>query len=119
MFEDTSDNSHIIRMCAVRNYVHNVTAISFFVSFLDFTTVCLLIIGVDVMVVNDQTQTHTYTLGKTRLDEWSACHGDLYLTTHNTQDRQTSTTPVEFEPTIRPSQLPQTHALGRAATGIG
>ena len=61
MFEDTSDNSNIVRKCTVRNYVYNVTAISFFVPFLDFTTVCLLIIGVEVTVVNDQTQTHTHT----------------------------------------------------------
>ena len=40
---------------------------------------------------------HT-TLGRTPLDEWSARSRDLYLTTHNTHKRQTSTHPAEFEP---------------------
>jgi hypothetical protein len=30
------------------------------------------------------------TVGRTPLDEWSALRRDLYLTTHNTQNRQTS-----------------------------
>jgi hypothetical protein len=36
---------------------------------------------------------HT-TLGRTRLDEWSARRRDLYLTTHNTHKRQTSMLPA-------------------------
>ena len=32
----------------------------------------------------DHTQQRT-TFGRTPLDEWSACHRDLYLTTHDTQ----------------------------------
>jgi len=32
---------------------------------------------------------HT-TLGRTPLDEWPARRSDLYLTTHNTHNRQTS-----------------------------
>ena len=35
----------------------------------------------------DHTQRRT-TVGRTPLDEWSACRGDLYLTTHNTRNRQ-------------------------------
>ena len=42
---------------------------------------------------------HT-TVGRTPLDEWSACRRDLYLTTHNTYNRQTSMPSVGFEPTI-------------------
>jgi hypothetical protein len=61
---------------------------------------------------------HT-TLSKTPLDEWSARHRDLYLTTHNTHNRQTSMPPVGFEPTIPVSERPKTHALDRTATGIG
>jgi hypothetical protein len=61
---------------------------------------------------------HT-TLGRTPLDEGSARHTDLYLTTHNTQKRQTSMPPPGFKPTIPASERPQTHALDRAATGIG
>jgi hypothetical protein len=61
---------------------------------------------------------HT-TLGRTPLDEWSARRKDLYLTTHDTHKRETSMPPVEFEPAIPASDWPQTHALDRAATGIG
>jgi hypothetical protein len=56
------------------------------------------------------------TFGRTPLDEWSARRRDLYLTKHN---RQTSMTPVRFEPTISAGERPQNHALDRAATGIG
>ena len=59
------------------------------------------------------------TLGRTPLDEWSARRRDLYLTTHNTQMRQTSMPPVGFKPIIPASERPQTHALDRVATGIG
>jgi hypothetical protein len=38
---------------------------------------------------------HT-TVGRTPLDEWSARRTDLYLTTHNTHNRQTSMPPVGF-----------------------
>jgi hypothetical protein len=37
----------------------------------------------------------THTNGKTPLDEWSARHRDLYLTTHDTHKKQTSMPPVE------------------------
>jgi hypothetical protein len=63
----------------------------------------------------DHTQWHT-TVGRTPLDEWSACCRDFYLTTHN---RQTSMPPVGFEPKISAGKPPQTYALGRAATGTG
>ena len=58
------------------------------------------------------------TLDRTPLDEGSACPRDLYLTTHNTQDRQTSMPPAGFETAIPASERPQTHALDRAATEI-
>jgi hypothetical protein len=64
------------------------------------------------------TLTHT-TLGRIPLVEWSARRRDLYLTTHNTHKRQTFMPPVGFEPKIPASERPQTHALDRAATGIG
>ena len=66
----------------------------------------------------DHTQRRT-TVGRTPLDEWSARRRDLFLTTHNTHNRQTSMPPVWFEPTISASERPQTYALDRAATGIG
>jgi hypothetical protein len=57
----------------------------------------------------DHTQRHT-TVGRTPVDEWSARRRHLCLTTHNTQNRQTSMPPVGFEP----------HDLSRrAATGTG
>ena len=43
----------------------------------------------------DHTQRRT-TLGRTPLDEWSARRRDLYLTTHDTHNRQISMPPVGF-----------------------
>ena len=60
---------------------------------------------------------HT-TLGRTPLEEWSAPRRDLYMTTHNTHKRQTSTPLAEFEPAITADKLLQTHALDRAAAGF-
>jgi len=57
---------------------------------------------------------HT-TLGRTPLDEWSVRRRDLYLTTH----RQTSGSPVGFEPATLASEWSQTHALDGASSGIG
>ena len=47
----------------------------------------------------DHTQRRT-TVGRTPLDERSARRKDLYLTTHDTHNRQISMPPVGFEPTI-------------------
>ena len=66
----------------------------------------------------DPTQRRT-TVGRTPLDERSARRRYLYLTAHNTHNRQTSMPPVGFEPTISTDERPQTHALDRAATGTG
>ena len=44
---------------------------------------------------------------------------DLYLTTHNIRNTQTSMPPAGFEPTISAGEWQQTYALDRAATGIG
>ena len=53
----------------------------------------------------DHTQRRT-TVGRTPLDEWSARHRDLYLTTHDTHNRQISMPPVGFEPTISAGERP-------------
>jgi hypothetical protein len=45
--------------------------------------------------LHDHTFRHT-KLGRTPLDEGPARRRDLYLTTHNTHNRQTSMSPVEF-----------------------
>ena len=66
----------------------------------------------------DHTQRRT-TVGRTSLNEWPARRWDLYLTTHNTHNRQISMLPVGFEPTISTGQRPQTYALDRAASGTG
>jgi hypothetical protein len=59
------------------------------------------------------------TIGRTLLDEWSSRWRHLYLTTHNTHKRQTYMAPAGFEAAIPTSGRLQTHALDRAATGIG
>ena len=59
------------------------------------------------------------TLGMNPMDEESDRRRELYLTTHNTHKRQISMPPPGFEPIIPASKRPQTHALDRAATGIG
>ena len=59
------------------------------------------------------------TAGRTPLDELSARRRDLYLTTHDTHNRQTSMPPVGFEPTISAGERLQTYALDRPATGTG
>ena len=47
----------------------------------------------------DHTQRRS-TVGRTPLDEWSARRRDLYLTTHDTHNRQISMPPMGFEPKI-------------------
>ena len=53
----------------------------------------------------DHTQRHT-TVGRTLLDVCSARRRDLYLTTHDTRNRQISMPPVGFEPTISAGERP-------------
>ena len=66
----------------------------------------------------DHTQRRT-TVDRTPLDELSARRRDLYLTTHDTHNRQISMPPVGFEPKISAGEQPQTYALDRADTGTG
>ena len=61
----------------------------------------------------DYTQRRT-TVGRTPLDEWSARRRDLYLTTHDTHNRQISIPPVGFEPTISAGERPQAAHLLRS-----
>ena len=76
------------------------------------------IYGAHILDVSSHTQRRT-TVGRTPLDEWSARRRYLYLTTHDTHNRQISMPPVGFEPTISAGERPQTYALERAATGTG
>jgi hypothetical protein len=64
---------------------------------------------------HDHTQRRV-TLCRTPLDECLARRRDLYLTTHNKHNRQTSFPPVVFEPTIAVGEWPLTYALDRAVT---
>jgi len=64
----------------------------------------------------DHTQRRT-TFGRTPLDAWLSLRRDLYVTAHNTHNRQASMSPVGFEPTVPAGKQPQT--LDRAAAGTG
>jgi hypothetical protein len=66
----------------------------------------------------DHTQRRT-TIGRNPLDGWSVRRRELYLTTHNTHNRQPSIPPVGFEPTISAGERPQTYVVDWAATGTG
>jgi len=66
--------------------------------------------GLLIHEVSNHTLRHT-TVGGTPLNEWSAHRRDLYLTSQNTPNRQTSMPSVRFEPTISAGERPQTHAL--------
>jgi len=68
--------------------------------------------------LGDHTVTHN-TANRTPLDKWTARRRDLYLTTHNTHKRQKAKTSAGFESETPASERVQTHALDRAATGIG
>ena len=57
--------------------------------------------------------TRRTTVGRTPLDEWSARRRDLYLTTHDTHNRQISMPPVGFEPKILAGERPQAAHLLR------
>jgi hypothetical protein len=54
------------------------------------------------------------TVGRTPPDEWSARRRDLYLTTHNTHNRQISMPPVGFEPKISAGERPAAAHLLRS-----
>ena len=49
---------------------------------------------------------------------WTSDQPDAEIK-HNTHNRQTPMPPAGFEPAIPARERPQTHALDRAATGIG
>jgi len=84
--------------------------------------VCLFLVqqpqvGKDLIHEVSRSHTTRTTVGRTPLDEWSACCRDLYLTSHNTHNRQTSMPLVGFEPTAPAGEWPQTYALDCVATG--
>jgi hypothetical protein len=62
--------------------------------------------------------THTHTLGRTPLDEWSARRRDLYLTKFSTYKRETSLSPLGLGPEIVAREWLQTHALDRGGGNV-
>jgi hypothetical protein len=58
------------------------------------------------------------TVARTPLDKQSARRRDLYLTTRNTQKRQTSMPLAGFEHAFLGNERQQAHASDVAATGI-
>jgi len=76
-------------------------------------------VSLGLLVVEISTLHWHTALGRTPLDERSARRTDLYPKRHKTVKTQTSIPPAGFEPAIRASERTQTHALDRAATGIG
>jgi hypothetical protein len=64
------------------------------------------------------TPRHT-TLIMNSLNEWSARHRRLYLTTYITHTRQTTMSAAGFEPVIPARKRPQNHSLYGAATAFG
>jgi hypothetical protein len=63
----------------------------------------------------DHTQRRT-TVGRTPVDEWSARRRDLYLTTHNTQNKHPCPR-WDSSPRSQQASGPQTYVLDRASTG--
>jgi hypothetical protein len=61
----------------------------------------------------DHTQRRS-TVGRTPLDGWSARRRDLYLTTHDTHNRQISMPPVGFQPKISAGERPAAARLLRS-----
>jgi hypothetical protein len=107
---ESADNAKLLY---VRSYISIVT--EFFSSWRDNPLVGLglHLIHEDLWFL-DHTQRHT-TVGRTLLVELLVRRRDLYLTTHNTHNRQTSVPPVGFEPTISAGERP----LGPATSLIG
>ena len=64
------------------------------------------------------THTQTHTISTISLDEGSARRIDLNFTTPNIHTRQTIIPLLGFEPAVPASEMPQSQALDRAATGI-
>jgi len=77
-------------------------------------------VGQDPLIyeILDHTQRRT-TVSRTPMDEWLARRRDLYLTTHDTRNRETSMPLAGTELTNSAGERLQTHALDRAATGTG
>jgi len=70
------------------------------------------------LLIHEVSRSHTTTHQSVGL-LWTSRRSDLYLTTHNTHNRQITRQPLGFEPTISAIERPHSHALDRAASEIG
>ena len=95
----------VISGCDDVNELMNVLTLRWLMSYIYMERLFLMFL--------DHTQRRT-TVGMTPLDEWSARRRDLYLTTHDTHNRQISMPPVGFEPTISAVERPQAPHLVRS-----
>jgi hypothetical protein len=85
-----------------------------------FPTALQSLVGQGLLTVEaSQSHSHTHTLGRTPVHEWSGRRKAFYLKTNNTHTRQTSMTLAGFEPAIPASERSQVHVLDSADTGIG
>ena len=73
--------------------------------------------GVNLKISRSYSDTLTLSIIST--DEGSVLNRNLYLTTHDTHNRDNSMPAEEFEPVFPAGERPKTHALDSAATGIG
>jgi len=76
-------------------------------------------LGLLIVEVSRLHSTRHTKFGRTPQDELSERRTELYQTTHNTRMGQTTISSAAFELSIPASERPETHALNRAATGIG
>ena len=65
----------------------------------------------------DHTQRRS-TVGRTPLDERSGRRRDLYLTTHDTHNRQISMPPVGFEPKISADERQGIYDISRLRVNV-
>jgi len=78
------------------------------------------LVSQDLLIIEtSRSHSDTHALGWIPLDKWLARCRYLYLTAHNTPNRQISMPLTGFEATIPAIQRQQTHAFDREAIGIG
>jgi len=84
-----------------------------------FPVVLLPNAGHDLLILEVSiSHTTTHSIGRTSPDEWKARRRDLYLSTHNPNNRNTSMPPAGFKPEISASERPQMYLLDRAAAEV-
>ena len=97
-----------------QNIMKKLLILPFFLSYSDLLPTRCRCKGLLVHLITLTARTHTH--GRTPLDEGSARGRDLRVTTHNTHNRQTSTPPAGFEPTMPARERPTARPPGSAET---